>query len=320
MPPLDSPDPLGFLLNVLANATNLLLLGAGAVAVAAVVGLWAWWRPFESVRRTVVARAEEYWPYVPWMLRLSAGLLLLGAGATRVLFAPDVAPAGWPYILLTALGFMLLLGIGVRMAAVAGLLIYAIGLWIQPALVEIWDVAGALAAAAIVGAGLPSLDDLLRIAVGAARGGASVDAAKRSEPNHDRVALVVRLGLGGALLASGLVDKLLVYNRALDAVAHYHLTSVIPVDPGLWVVGAAFVESGLGLAIMAGVLTRASAILAFAVLTLTLFALPDDPVIAHVGLFGLSSVLVVTGGGRWSVDAVLRRRDRWQQHIGRESA
>jgi uncharacterized membrane protein YphA (DoxX/SURF4 family) len=81
------------------------------------------------------------------------------------------------------------------------------------------------------------------------------------------------------------------------------------VSAGLWVVGAAVVESGLGIVILAGVLTRASAIVAFAVLTLALFGLPDDPVIAHVGLFGLTSVLVVTGGGRWSVDALLGRWD-----------
>ena len=37
-------------------------------------------------------------------------------------------------------------------------------------------------------------------------------------------------------------------------------------------------------------------------LTLALFALPDDPVIAHVALFGLSSLLVILGSGRWSLD------------------
>ena len=52
---------------------------------------------------------------------------------------------------------------------------------------------------------------------------------------------------------------------------------------------------------------RFSAAIGFAVLTLALFALPDDPVIAHVGLFGLSSVLVVTGAGRWSLDSTVLR-------------
>ncbi|HEX3218776.1 MAG TPA: DoxX family protein [Candidatus Limnocylindria bacterium] len=318
-PPVPSPDPLRFLLGVLGNPGHLLLLGAGGLAVLLVVGTWARWRPLEGRRLAFIARAEGYWPFVPWMLRLSGGLLLLGAGTTRVLFAPDVAPEGLPYILLTAIGFFLLLGVGVRVAAAAGLVIYAIGLWIQPALVEIWDVTGALAAVVVAGAGRPSLDDLLRTTVRTPPD-PSRDAETEVARHHDLVALIVRLGLGGSLLASGVVDKLLVYNRALDTVAHYHLTSVIPVDPGMWVIGAALVESGLGLVIIAGLLTRASAILAFLVLTLALFGLPDDPVIAHVGLFGLSSVLVVTGGGRWSVDAILRRVDPWLRRSAPELA
>jgi uncharacterized membrane protein YphA (DoxX/SURF4 family) len=161
----------------------------------------------------------------------------------------------------------------------------------------------------VAGPGRPSLDDLLRAAVprlGRIRQAADGPPAARYA---DLIPLLVRVGLGGALLASGVADKLLVYNQALDAVANYHLTGLVPVSAGLWVVGAAVVESGLGIVILAGVLTRASAIVAFAVLTLALFGLPDDPVIAHVGLFGLTSVLVVTGGGRWSLDALLGRWD-----------
>ncbi len=42
--------------------------------------------------------------------------------------------------------------------------------------------------------------------------------------------------------------------------------------------------------------------------TLAVFGLPDDPILAHVGLFGLCSILVVLGAGRWSVDTWLGRR------------
>ena len=115
------------------------------------------------------------------------------------------------------------------------------------------------------------------------------------------------VGLGGAFAASGIVDKLLVYDQALAAVERYQLTDLVPVAPELWVVGAALIETALGVAILLGVLTRFSAVVGFGVLTLALFALPDDPVIAHVGLFGLCSVLVITGAGRWSLDrGVLR--------------
>ena len=130
------------------------------------------------------------------------------------------------------------------------------------------------------------------------------------------VPLLVRLGLGGAFVASGIVDKLVIYEQALQAVQKYGLTSVVPVSPEMWVVGAAVVETALGVAILLGIMTRFSAIVGFSVLTQALFALPDDPVIAHVALFGLCSALVILGGGRWSVDrwaleplgARLRRR------------
>jgi uncharacterized membrane protein YphA (DoxX/SURF4 family) len=85
----------------------------------------------------------------------------------------------------------------------------------------------------------------------------------------------------------------------------YALTAVVPVTPQMWVVGASATETALGIAVLLGVMTRFSAIVAFIVLTLALFALPDDPVIAHVALFGLSSALVVLGGGRWSMDRTL---------------
>jgi hypothetical protein len=42
--------------------------------------------------------------------------------------------------------------------------------------------------------------------------------------------------------------------------------------------------------------------------TTTLFGLPDDPVMAHVSLFGLVSVLVITGGGAYSLDRWLAER------------
>jgi uncharacterized membrane protein YphA (DoxX/SURF4 family) len=120
--------------------------------------------------------------------------------------------------------------------------------------------------------------------------------------DDDVVPLLVRLGLGGALVASGIVDKLVIYEQALQAVQKYGLTSAVPVSPEMWVVGAAVVETALGVAILLGIMTRFSAIVGFTVLTQALFALPDDPVIAHVALFGLSSALVILGAGRWSVD------------------
>jgi uncharacterized membrane protein YphA (DoxX/SURF4 family) len=305
--PGSSEDPIGFLVDAIGDPVALALLGGGAVVVVGVVLAWARWRPLETPRQRLIVRAREYAAYVPWIVRLSAGLVLVGAGLSRVMFMPTI-PASTPLALgLLAAGFLILVGLAVRPAAVLALVAYAGALIANPELVMMLDLAGALAAAAILGPGVPSLDDLLRAAF--PRGpGARAATENLGEGHYDGfVPLLVRIGLGGAFAASGIADKLLVYDQALAAVDRYQLTSVVPVAPELWVVGAFLVETALGIAIILGVMTRASAVVGFAVLTLAMFGLPDDPVIAHVGLFGLSSVLVVLGGGRWSLDrAVLQ--------------
>lgn len=316
--PEPAPDPIGFIIDTLSNPGHLALLAAGALVVVALLWAWARLRPMEDARLRLIARVESYRDFVPWMLRLSFGLVLLGAGLTRVLFAPDVRPPEWPYLVLSALGFLLLLGLAVRPAALIGLLIYLGGLVWQPGLIEIWDVAGGLAALALVGPGLPSVDDLLRHAFPHAPGREAATEEPTKRVYGDLVPLLVRVGLGGAFFASGIVDKFLSYPQGLEAVAKYDLTALVPVAPEMWVLGAGVLESTLGLAILLGVLTRFSAVVGFLVLTLAVFGLPDDPILAHVGLFGLSSILVVLGAGRWSVDAWLQRRfERGRASVGR---
>jgi len=295
-------DPIALLREVLGQPGTWLAFGGGLAVLLSLIVLVRVRRPLADNWSRFADRAWSYRTSVPWMLRLSAGLVLIGAGLTGRVFAPDTTIPGWPTLLLTAIGFLLLLGFAVRIAAIAGLGLYLAALTAAPHLVEIVDVAGALGAILFLGPGIPSLDDLARAAFPSAPG-ASLATRGRSEARYeDVVPLLVRLGLGGAFLASGIVDKLRVPDQALATVEKYDLTALVPVAPELWVVGAAGIEIALGAAILVGLFTRPAAILGFAVLTATLFGLPDDPVVAHVGLFGLSSVLVVLGPGRWSLD------------------
>jgi uncharacterized membrane protein YphA (DoxX/SURF4 family) len=300
--PEGSTDPIGFLLDALATPGAVPLLLAGALVTVGVVLAWARWRPLEAARARFVERGEGYREYLPWIVRLSVGLVLIGSGVSRVLFMPTVEADAPAALVLTATGFLLLLGLAVRPAALVALVVYAVTLVANPDLVMMLDVAGALGVVVLLGPGRPSLDDLLRAAF--PRGPGARASTENLAQGHydDLVPLVVRLGLGGAFAASGIADKLLIHEQAVAAVAKYDLTAVVPVAPEVWVLGAILIETALGLAIVLGVLTRFSAAVGFAVLTLALFALPDDPVIAHVGLFGLSSLLVITGAGRWSLD------------------
>ncbi len=303
--PEASTDPIGFLLGGLADPGNLLILGGSALILLALVLGWARWRPMEDARLRFLERADGYDEYLPWIVRLSVGLVLIGSGLSRVLFMPTLEAGGLVALLLTGCGFLLLLGLAVRPASLVALGAYVITFVGNPELVMMLDVAGGLGVAALLGPGRPSLDDLLRASFPRGPGAQAATRNLVRGRNDDLVPLVVRLGLGGAFAASGIADKLLIYDQALAAVDRYGLTELVPVAPELWVIGAVLIETALGVAIMLGVLTRFSAALGFAVLTLALFALPDDPVIAHVGLFGLCSVLVVTGAGRWSLDRAL---------------
>lgn len=303
--PEPSPDPISFLLDTLAQPGTIPMLLAGFVVVGLLVLAWARWRPLEEARLRFVERAETYREYVPWIVRLSAGLVIIGAGLSRMLFEPRIEAPSVAAFLLTGTGFLLLLGLAVRPAALVGLGVYAVSFVFHPQLVMMLDVVGALAVAAVLGPGRPSVDDLLRAAFPRGPGAKVATENLAAGRFDDVVPLLVRLGLGGAFVASGIVDKLGIYEQALEAVHKYGLTSVVPVSPEMWVVGASAIETSLGLAVLLGIMTRFSAIIGFTVLTLALFGLPDDPVIAHVALFGLSSALVILGGGRWSVDRVL---------------
>ncbi|MDQ4035017.1 MAG: DoxX family protein [Chloroflexota bacterium] len=300
-----SPDPIGFLLDALAQPGSLVIVILGGLVVLAALVAWARWRPLEEARLRFTERTNSYHDFLPWIVRLSVGLVLIGAGLSRVLLLPTLEADGLAGLLLTATGFLLLLGLAVRPAALVALAMFAVISVSNPELVMMLDVAGGLGVAAILGPGRPSVDDLLRAAFPRGFGARAATQNLARTRYDDVVPLLVRLGLGGAFAASGIVDKLLIYEQALAAVDRYSLTSVVPVAAELWVIGAVLIETALGIAIILGVLTRFSAVVGFSVLTLALFALPDDPVIAHVGLFGLSSALVILGGGRWSMDRLL---------------
>jgi len=64
----------------------------------------------------------------------------------------------------------------------------------------------------------------------------------------------------------------------------------------------------LAVALIVGLFTGAGSLVALTIFTLTLFGLPDDPVLAHITLFGLASLLLVTGSGPYAVDGWIQKR------------
>jgi len=303
-----------FLARALTDPLNLALLAGGATSVAVGGAVYLRVRPFQADVRAFREAMTDYRDLLGWLLRLSVGLPLVGAGFSGYFFSPAVQPAlpGFVRLFGIATGFLLLFGLATRFVATYALGAYLAGLAFEPTLLLAFEYVPALVAILLVGGGRPSADDVLARLASDDR-----TVYSRIDPVYRRLAIpvgrrlrgydhyvptVVRVGMGLAFAYLGVTQKLMNPGDALAVVEKYGLTSVLPVPPELWVVGAGLSELLVGLLLVVGAFTRASAFVAIGLFTLTLFGLPDDPVLAHVSLFGLASALLITGAGPYSVD------------------
>ncbi|QLH80025.1 DoxX family protein [Halosimplex rubrum] len=321
-PPTATRDAVEFAVEVLSEPPNLALVAGGTVGVVGLLTALFVVRPTIPDIDALRSALASYREYVPWMLRLSLGLPLVGAGFAGYLFSPAVPAEA--RVLQVGLGFLLLFGLATRAVAAAGLLAYLAAFALNPGLVLAIEYVPGFVAIVLVGGGRPSADHMLSVVAGTAGtyygrvdpvGAVAARFDERFGPHERYVATVLRVGVGLAFAYLGLVEKLADPSRAVQVVDKYDLTAVVPVDPGLWVLGAGLTEIGVGLLLVVGYYTRGAAAVAFTMLVMTLFGLPDDPVLAHITLFGMISAIFTLGGGPLSLDAWLsaseeRDRDR----------
>lgn len=315
--------PFQFLVETLTAPTNLLVLAAGGTVVVSLVGAYLYVRP--TVTDVVVLRdvLAGYDDLVPWMIRLSLGLPLVGAGFVGYLFSPSVPfdRAARPVLrlLLIGLGFLLLFGLATRIVSSIGLTAYVLTLIANPPAILAIEYLPGFLALLVLGGGRPSADHILQ-QVASTEGTiyGRVDPVHRLKqylddltgPYRRFVPTILRVGLGVGFIYLGLVQKLGNPEQSLAVVAKYGLTRVVPVAPELWVVGAGLTEMAVGAALIVGFLTRLNAAVALLLFTMTLFGLPDDPVLAHVTLFGMASAIFVVGAGPFSIDEWIGRPAR----------
>ncbi len=301
-----------FLAAALGDPLNLGLLAIGGLGVVAVAGGYLRYATRLPDVQVGIRTLRSYRPYLGWMLRLSIGLPLVGAGFAGYYFSPSV-PAELRLVQVL-LGFALLFGLATRLVAAAGLVAYLAGLATNfPELLLASEFVGGFLGILVVGPGQPSADMLLRRVVvtdgtllsrfrGTPTPGKLLN---RVGLTHELAPILIRAGLGFNFVYLGVTQKWLQPAGGLEVVEQYGLTSVVPVSPELWVFGAGLVEFGIGVLFLAGCFTRGAAVAGFVVLTMTLFGLSDDPVLAHITLFGLTSALMITGSGRYSLDETL---------------
>lgn len=307
--PGDPVDVLEFLTAVLSNPVNLALLVGGGIGVG--VATTGWLRYGDHLKDVTVIRRtlRSYQPYLGWLLRLATGLPLMGAGFGGYFFTPSV-PVEARLIQIT-LAFLLLFGLATRLAAAAGLVAYALGLATHfPTFLLASEYVAGFLGILVVGPGQPSADLLLRRLI--VTEGTIMSRFRDTPTVSDLLAkagiekeiapLLIRVFLGLNFAYLGVTEKWLAPGQALQVVEKYDLTAVLPITPEMWVFGAGLGELVVGLFILTGTFTRSAAGAGFVILITTLFGLPDDPVLAHVTLFGLTSALLITGSGPVAMD------------------
>jgi len=301
-----------FFAAALGEPLNLVLLGAGGVGAAVVAGGYLRYATRLTDVQVGVRTLRSYRPYLGWMLRLGMGLPLVGAGFSGYYFSPGVPAEA--RLLQVTLGFALLFGLATRLVAAVGLVAYVAGLTANfPELLLASEFVGGFLGLLVVGPGQPSADMLIRRVVvtdgtflSRFRGVPTASTLlNRAGLTRELGPVLIRAGLGVNFIYLGVTQKWLQPADGLAVVAQYNLTSVVPVSPELWVFGAGLVEFGIGVLLLTGCFARGAAVAGFLVLTMTLFGLSDDPVLAHVTLFGLVSALMITGSGRYSLDESL---------------
>ena len=307
-------DALAFLRDAFTDPIVVGSLASVAIVLGILLIAYLYWQPARHDLRAARSVLDSYRDLLPWLLRLGFGLPLVGAGVSGEFFNPAVEPivsTELMRVIQIALGFALLFGLATRVSAFTVLSIYLISLPFEPALAYSPEWIPGLLAVVFLGAGRPSADQLLERVASADRTlYGRLDLVHRAAPpirhvlapGRRAVPTLLRVGLGITFIGLGVGEKLLAPEMAADVVHQYQLQAVLPIPIDLWILGAGLAEVGIGLMLLLGAFTRFSAVVALAIFTLALFAIPDDPVLAHVGIFAMTSALLITGSGPWALD------------------
>ena len=313
-------DVVAFLTDALTTPFIIAVLLGGFLVIVAGLAVYLYTRPFPADIAAFRAIMDDYRDLLPWLFRLSMGMPMIGAGFGGYFFSPAVE---LPYptalrLFGISVGFLLLFGLATRVVAVGTLLIYLAVLPSEPGLLLAFEYIPGLLAIALLGGGRPSADAMIaRMADDDRTVYSDIDPfyrrvavpfAERIEPYTALVPTLLRGGIGVAFIYLGISQKLLRPGASLAVVEKYNLTAVVPVAPELWVIGAGLTEALVGVMFILGAFTRGFSLVAFGLFVTTLFGLPDDPVVAHISLFGLVSALLITGAGPYSVDSWLKSK------------
>jgi hypothetical protein len=164
---------------------------------------------------TIKERLMSYHEFVPWILRLSLGIALLGAGTEHVLVSPLLMYPGFATLEIV-LGFLFLLGFLITPATIITLGLYIFALSKNIYLIGNLDMCALALSVLVFHSPRPGLDDMLGISL-----------LHTLSIKRHYIAPVVRIGLGGAMIYLALFEKILNPHMSALVVSQYHLQHLI---------------------------------------------------------------------------------------------
>ena len=127
------------------------------------------------------------------------------------------------------------------------------------------------------------------------------------KPLKPYLATILRCGVGIAMAYLALYEKILNPNLSVYVVEVTNLTEVIPVSAYMWTFAAGVIELAIGVALIIGLKTRLTSVVALLVLSMSFFYF-EESVTSHVTLFGILAIVFILGPGKRSVDEWLHKK------------
>jgi uncharacterized membrane protein YphA (DoxX/SURF4 family) len=259
------------------------------------VFLWSASKPAEILDR-IVRKAKVVGPLI---IRAAIGASFIYAAMSNAILGPELSLSFMPYgvvirFLLFLVGFMILFGVLVELAALIALVMFVfITFTFGVYMTTYANYFGEIIVLLLFGSRYLSFD---RLIFGKELWIKKLERFKWLETP------IVRILYGVALLYAGYTIKFLHQQLTIDVYNEYHLVNFFHATAAYIAAGAGIAEILIGLFIILGFAMRWTVLISLVFITLSILYF-RELLWPHLMLYGISFSLLINSGDRWTLDA-----------------
>lgn len=238
------------------------------------------------------------------LLRVALGVSFIASAYTSSYLGPEISVFSLPlgaiiHPALYILGAMLIAGLYAEAAGALGLITLVLAMIVyRDYMLTYFNYFGEFIALLFFGSRTASADGIIR------------GAKKIPQKYRDLEKAVIRITYGISILYPAISIKLLHPLIIIEIVNTYHLNSIhwlFPSDPLLIALGTGIAQTVVGVCLILGLFTRLNTLITFVLMVMSVFFF-REAVWPHYILLALALYLMVTNGGEWGLDGLIRRR------------